>query len=338
VHELVERIVMSDVNKIPAETSKQPPILHIRPFRKAVIVSICYFAVASVYILLSGQIAAVLSMSVSELAKVEQIKGCLFVLTTTILLFVLVFWMFKRIAADEQQIESYRDVLIASERRAAAGLFASSVAHDIGSILTISRLATSQLGSGTEIPKDKQYLVQQLEQANQELFDLTERLSKAPSQETKGQSISFDVVTKIREILNLARLHKKIIHCSLEVEAPETLEFQGDPLLIHQMVLNLLINAADAAGQGGKILLKILEQDEDCVIEVHDNGTGISEADRARIMEPFVTTKKDGSGLGLLSVKACAEAYQGSVEITESKLGGACFTVRLKNVPGKAAD
>ena len=127
------------------------------------IVSVCYFTVASVYILLSGQIAALVSMSVSELAKVEQIKGCLFVLTTTILLFVLVFWMFKRIAADEQQIESYRDVLIASERRAAAGLFASSVAHDIGSILTISKLATSQLGSGTEIPKDKRYLVEQLE-------------------------------------------------------------------------------------------------------------------------------------------------------------------------------
>ncbi len=137
---------MLETDKISAETSKQPPGLHIRPFQKAIIVSTCYFTVASVYILLSGQIAALLSMSVSELAKVEQIKGCLFVLTTTILLFGLVFWMFRRIAADEQRIESYRDVLIASERRAAAGLFASSVAHDIGSILTISRLATSQLG------------------------------------------------------------------------------------------------------------------------------------------------------------------------------------------------
>jgi signal transduction histidine kinase len=322
---------MSDANKITADASKQPSTLHIRPFRKAVVVSVCYFIVASVYILLSGQIAALVSMSVSELAKVEQIKGCLFVLTTTMLLFVLVFWMFKRIAADEKQLESYRDVLIASERRAAAGLFASSVAHDIGSILTISRLATSQLGSGTEIPKDKQYLIEQLEQANQALFDLTERLSKGPSPETEGQFTSFDVVTKTRETLNLARLHKKVMHCSLDLEAPDTLHFQGDPLLIHQMVLNLLINAADATGHKGRIMIKIHDQDPDCVIEVHDNGTGILPEDRARIMEPFVTTKTDGSGLGLLSVKACAEAYQGCVDISDSPLGGACFTIRLKN-------
>jgi signal transduction histidine kinase len=326
---------MSDAHKITTDVSKQPPALHIRPFRKALIVSVCYFTVASVYILLSGQIAALVSMSVSELAKVEQIKGCLFVLTTTILLFALVFWMFTRIAADEQQIESYRDVLIASERRAAAGLFASSVAHDIGSILTISKLATSQLSSGTEIPKDKQYLVEQLEQANQELFDLTERLGKA--QETTGRSTSFDVVTKIRETLDLARLHKKVIHCSLELEAPETLNLQGDPLLIHQMILNLVINAADSTGQRGSILVRLLKQDQGCVIEVHDNGTGIPQADRSRIMEPFVTTKEDGSGLGLLSVKACAEAYQGRVDISESKLGGACFAIQLKNSPSKQA-
>jgi C4-dicarboxylate-specific signal transduction histidine kinase len=54
-------------------------------------------------------------------------------------------------------------------------------------------------------------------------------------------------------------------------------------------------------------------------------------------MEPFVTTKEDGSGLGLLSVKACAEAYQGRVDISESKLGGACFAIQLKNSPSKQA-
>ncbi len=328
---------MSDTHNILSETSEQPPVLRIRPVRKAIIVSACYFTVASVYILLSGQIAALLSMSVSELAKVEQIKGSLFVLTTTVLLFVLVFCMFKRIASDEQKIESYRDILIASERRAAAGLFASSVAHDIGSILTISKLATSQLSTGPSIPEDKQYLLKQLEQANQALFNLTERLSKAPSQETTEQSVNFDLVTKTKETLNLARLHKKLIHCSLEMDAPDTLDFRGDPLLIHQMVLNLLINAADATEQKGKIFVKILEQEQDCVIEVHDNGTGIPQTDRARIMEPFVTTKKDGSGLGLLSVKACAEAYKGSVRISDSQLGGVCFIIRLKNPLSKEA-
>ncbi len=328
---------MSQIAPLEFNSRQNPTVLHIKPFQKAFIVSLSYFAVASIYILLSGKIAALISMSVAELAKVEEIKGCLFVLTTTLLLFFLVFWIFKRIEADEQKIESYRDELVASERRAAAGLFASSVAHDIGSILTITKLATSQLSQESDLPENKRYLLKQLEQANQELFDLTKRLSHSPVSDLTSEAVSFDLVTEVRETLDLARLHRKIIHCSLEMDTPDRLNVHGDPALIHQMILNLLINAADATLQKGRILVKILEQKDECVLEVHDNGTGIPEADRKRIMAPFVTTKKDGSGLGLLSVKACAEAYQGSVEISDSPLGGACFSIRLKNTYDKRA-
>jgi signal transduction histidine kinase len=64
-------------------------------------------------------------------------------------------------------------------------------------------------------------------------------------------------------------------------------------------------------------------------LEVHDNGPGIPVAERQRIFEPFFTTKADGTGLGLMSVKACAEVHHGHVTVQASPLGGACFVVEM---------
>ena len=62
-------------------------------------------------------------------------------------------------------------------------------------------------------------------------------------------------------------------------------------------------------------------------VEVHDDGPGIPAALREKIMEPFFTTKEDGNGLGLLSLKLCAEQHGARIRIDTSHLGGACFAL-----------
>ncbi|MBN2559989.1 MAG: histidine kinase, partial [Phycisphaerae bacterium] len=62
---------------------------------------------------------------------------------------------------------------------------------------------------------------------------------------------------------------------------------------------------------------------------VHDSGLGVAPELRQAVFEPFYSTKPAGNGLGLLSVRAGAIAHGGTVEVTESELGGACFTVSI---------
>ena len=88
----------------------------------------------------------------------------------------------------------------------------------------------------------------------------------------------------------------------------------GDGELIRAAVLNLLINAAQALGGDGRIVVRTIVTDETAVIEVADNGPGIPAAIRTRVLDPFFTTKARGGGLGLPIAKRTAELHGGSLD------------------------
>jgi signal transduction histidine kinase len=95
------------------------------------------------------------------------------------------------------------------------------------------------------------------------------------------------------------------------------------------MIINLMLNAADATESKGKIEIRLSMQSNQICIEVHDNGPGISKENREGLFRPYHTTKPDGTGLGLTTVKTCAEIHGGSVQIDSSHLGGALFRIVL---------
>ncbi len=105
-------------------------------------------------------------------------------------------------------------------------------------------------------------------------------------------------------------------------------ELEGDRTLLGRAVLNLLLNAGQAAS-GGTVQLRCTSGDGRVRIEVHDDGPGVPEEMRSRIFQPFFTTKGKGSGLGLLPVRTAAESFHGTLELERSDLGGACFRLDL---------
>jgi two-component system sensor histidine kinase HydH len=133
----------------------------------------------------------------------------------------------------------------------------------------------------------------------------------------------------VQESVEFARSHERVRHCDLVLQAPVSVLVHVDTSTVVQSLLNLVINAADAAGPGGHIAVRVSRQDDEAVVEVHDDGPGVPLAQRSKIFEPFYTTKEAGSGLGLVSVKVCAEQHGGRVVVSDSDLGGACFRVTL---------
>ena len=116
---------------------------------------------------------------------------------------------------------------------------------------------------------------------------------------------------------------------------PEPVLMQLDAELIAQSFINLLRNAADAAGARGRVTLRVRRTPDRAEIEVEDDGAGIADPN-APIFDAFYTTKKRGTGLGLSIVQRAVADHGGEV-VYKSRAGCTVFTVRLPFEPAVAA-
>ena len=103
----------------------------------------------------------------------------------------------------------------------------------------------------------------------------------------------------------------------------------GDGERLKQAVMNLALNALDAAPKGGAVRLSLRGENGDALIEVEDSGDGVPREIRERIFEPFFTTKASGTGLGLPIVHSIITQHGGTIGVERSALGGAKFWLRL---------
>jgi len=110
-----------------------------------------------------------------------------------------------------------------------------------------------------------------------------------------------------------------------------------DPAQIEDAVLNLIINAIEAVNGDGEVKIRVARSqndrtevfEEEAIVEVSDNGSGISEEDLTRIFNPFFTTRPGGTGLGLPAVRRIARAHSGRIEVKSSSGKGSTFTLHL---------
>ncbi len=107
-------------------------------------------------------------------------------------------------------------------------------------------------------------------------------------------------------------------------------EAVADEDLLRAVLTNLLENAADAAGPGGRVMAKTAGGNGRLAIEVHDSGPGLSEEAKATLFEPTISFKKGGMGLGLSIARKSAVLCGGDIETVKGALGGAGFRVLLQ--------
>ena len=106
-------------------------------------------------------------------------------------------------------------------------------------------------------------------------------------------------------------------------------DFTGDKIKLEEVLLNLLRNAREAVGEKGLISLTAGRREDRIIIQCRDNGCGISEDIMDTIFDPFVTSKENGTGLGLSSSKQTIEAHGGTIDAESSPKTGTVFTVTL---------
>lgn len=298
-----------------------------RPLHLALLVCLVYVVLSTGYILFSGNLAQWAASTKQDLARIERVKGIVFVAVSGGILFALTFFLFRRIAGQHVQIVRQQETLLASESRAQAGILAATMAHDMNNLLTVIRGYTDLYLTPDD--PEQETGSRALTDAVDDLCALGRRLTELGRSGSPGELCSRDLAETVRNAMDTVQGHPKLRDCRVSLTAPERLPFTGNHQLITRMLVNLILNAGDATEHRGHIQVRLTAADDGARIEVHDDGPGISDELHERLFDPFYTTKADGTGLGLLSAQVCAQQHDGQITTAHSELGGACFRVTL---------
>jgi len=221
-------------------------------------------------------------------------------------------------------LAEHQDRLVQSEKLAGIGRLAAGVAHEInnplGVILGYAKLlhrrAAPDLAEDLAIIEEETLRAKDIVEG---LLDLSRPLP-AGIEPVDLRALSEDVVSRLRE----ARLLDGV---AVTVEGAASAPGHAEKL--RQVLVNLVKNAAEAAGAGGRVAVRVAEFDGAAEIAVEDSGPGLDPGVRGRLFEPFFTTKPRGTGLGLAVSRAIARAHGGELAADAAAGGGARFALRL---------
>ncbi len=239
---------------------------------------------------------------------------------------------------QKKTVEIYKaqEQLINTEKLASLGRMAAGVAHEINSpltcIVTFAHLMLKRTPPGN---------AQDIEDLNV-IIDQAERCSKIIkgllgfSRKTASEKIRVDVNVLIENILSMVRNQARFYNIAFDLRLDRTLpEISIDATQIQQVFVNLLLNAADAMEEKGKIKIasRAVEDAGSKLIELEfsDSGPGIPEENVSKIFEPFFTTKPvgKGTGLGLAVSYGIIKKHEGQIFVKSAPGRGASFFIRL---------
>jgi len=220
-----------------------------------------------------------------------------------------------------------------AERLVAIGQIAAGVAHEIRNPLASISGSIELLRQSPQASDDDKTLMnivnREIKRLNDLITDLLDYASPRPK-----EAVDFDLGVLVRETLQVARGEQAFADVEMSSHTDEPLSLHADPSKLRQVVWNLLRNAADAAGAGGKhVRVEVRGFLDVATITVEDDGPGIAKEKLQRIFDPFFTTKKQGTGLGLATCHAVVSEHGGRIDV-DSDLGkGTKMVVTLPRTP-----
>lgn len=297
---------------------KNMPWALAHPVYRSAASALIYIAVCTAYILCSGWIAAGLAKTTEQLQIIETVKGSAFVIVSGIAFFFISLGWWRKTRRQGE-------LLLQSERRAVAAMYSAAVVHDLNNLLMslsglLEEIRRREKDDGAP---SKRYA--HVEHGIRNLTQLSKRITTSARQLQTTEQEAADLPSLLSRTLALVQKHPDVRMCSLTIPDIPPVGLFIHTELFEQAVMNLIINAAQAAGKGGKIELAFEKTQKTISVEIHDNGPGISPDQAETIFDPGFTTKTGGTGLGLLSVQAFVSSCHGKISMDRSPLGGAVF-------------
>jgi len=242
------------------------------------------------------------------------------------------------IEMERLELENDRNYyrLFKFDRLVLLGQMAASIAHELKTPMSTVLLEIQELQDG-ELNSTEAAL--SFRKVRTELIRLNELIESLLSFSRFRPVQQEDVFLAELVQSTLKGLPRKRIPRGLEINTclQDSLVSRTDRNRIHQVLLNVLFNAFDAAGPGGQISIrtysefKEMKKDARHIISVCDNGPGIPQKLKKHVLEPFFTTKENGTGLGLYISYGIMTSLKGDLEIQSSEKGTSVFLI----LPGK---
>jgi signal transduction histidine kinase len=238
--------------------------------------------------------------------------------------------MVEQLRESRAEIERlHRTQMSRAEHLATLGELATGLAHEIrnplAGIAGVIEIVSRDLPATSPARLVVKDVRQEIGRINQIVTDLLQTARPHPPKVRKS-----DLNTTVEHAVMLGRQQALTKSTDITLQKDPSLpEIEHDSDQIHQVLLNLLINALQAVDHDGKILVSVKAHGNAAIVEVTDNGRGIPPEQLPHIFRPFFTTKGDGTGLGLSLARRIVEDHQGRIDVVSSVGKGTTFTVVL---------
>ena len=235
----------------------------------------------------------------------------------------------KQLAEINTRLRNMQLQLVRSEKLAAIGQLTAGIVHDVKNPLAAIQGMTDMLRKDPKLPGDVRQDITMIHQsavnATRIVTDLLKFARQAPP-ELKSQDLRETLYAAL--YLNRYMIQKAKVKVVTEIsDLPIVSNY--DAVQLEQVLINLIQNAVQAMPQGGYLKVVLARENDSAKIVVIDTGIGIPPENLKRIFDPFYTTKKNGTGLGLSTSYGIITSHHGEFQIQSQVGRGTCFTILL---------
>ncbi len=242
--------------------------------------------------------------------------------------------LMENVDQTQSELQQSREHLLQAEKLAMVGKLAAGVAHTIRNPLTSVNMRLFSLERSLKLSQTQQEDFEVISEEVRHIDTIVQNfLEFARPPKLKIQSISPSEVVDMA--LQLLRHRLESYGVQVELDRQYRLpKIEADPEQLKEVLINLLVNACEAMGEGGLIVIREEEGVAEplgrvVVIRVKDNGPGIPKSVRDKVFQPFFSTKEEGTGLGLSIAYRIVEEHGGWLSLKSKEGEGTTFTITL---------
>jgi PAS domain S-box-containing protein len=236
---------------------------------------------------------------------------------------------------DITEIKEQHEHMLAAQRLESLGVIASGISHDFNNLLGCILLEAAAAESELDPESPVRDGLQRIEAISARASEIVRQIMAYAG----GEQLEIELVDISHVVRDMLRLLEVCMPkaVDLELSFPDDLpRVSGNAAQLRQVVMNLVLNAAEAFGDRSGTIRIVARRDtlasaggEYVCLEISDNGPGMTDAVRNRIFDPFFTTKIEGRGLGLAAVQRIVRSHRGAINVASTPGVGTRFEVLL---------